>query len=125
MTKEEEISQAYGESSSYPELVQRLIATGVLNYTVDVSTGIILYRLENGQHLIQRGHVVNRAPAEQFNPDLVIQAIRENQQKKTTYPQFMNAIASAGVRFYEATLEGKKRVTYIGAQDEYQEEIPV
>ena len=37
----------------------------------------------------------------------------------------MDAIAKSGVRFYEATLQGTKRVTYIGTGGYYEEEIPV
>ena len=37
----------------------------------------------------------------------------------------MDAIAKSGVRFYEATLIGTKRVTYIGTGGYYEEEIPV
>lgn len=125
MNKAEEITLAYAESSTYPDLVKRLITIGILSYSVDVSTGIILYRLAKGENLVQRGHLHNRTVAGHFNRELTVQAIRENQQGKTTYAQFMEGIARAGVRFYEATFEGNKRVTYIGAEGEYEEEIPV
>ena len=44
----EEIKDAYTGAKNYPDLAQRLINAGIQSYTVDVATGIILYRLENG-----------------------------------------------------------------------------
>lgn len=121
----EQIRMAYAEAGSYPQLVKKLVEIGVENYTVEVSTGMILYRFANGVHLLDRGHGVSRKVAENFDRNQTIQAVKNNQQRKTTYPQFMDEIALAGVKMYEATLKGKKRVTYIGAEDEYEEEIPV
>jgi uncharacterized protein YbcV (DUF1398 family) len=67
----------------------------------------------------------SREISSSFNRQAVIQAIRDNQQGKTDYPSFLNDIAKAGVRFYEATLEGsRKRVTYIGTGGSYEELIP-
>ena len=60
----------------------------------------------------------------QFNEGKTIVAIRDNQQGKSDYPTFINDIARAGVRFYEATLNGNnKRVTYIGGGGSYEELI--
>lgn len=123
---QENIKAAYENASSYPELVTKLIAVGVESYTVDVASGNILYRFAAGEHILHYGSAALRVIAGAFNEVNVIKAIRDNQQKKSTYPEFMDAIAQAGVRFYEATLTGNnKRVSYIGVQEKYEENIPV
>ena|ERR1700744_4023228 len=123
---EEKIKQIYASSKSYPELVGKLIEIGVQSYTVDTATSIILYRFANGENLLQSHSEMNRTISRAFSQEETIQAIRSNQQGKTDYPTFMNDIAQAGVRFYEATLTGnKKRVTYIGSGGFYEEQIPL
>ena len=123
---EEKIKQAYASSKSYPELVSKLIAAGVQSYTVDTVTGIVLFRFANGENLLQSHGTQNRTIAPLFSKEETIKAIRDNQQGKSDYPTFMNDIAKAGVRFYEATLSGdNKRVTYIGSGGFYDEKIPL
>ena len=106
--------------------MKKLIEAGVQSYTVDIATSAILYRLCDGENIL---HTEMHPPREimiPFNEQETIQAIRENQQGKSDYPGFMNAIAKAGVRFYEATLNGNnKRVTYVGTGGSYEETIPV
>lgn len=123
-----EIKSIYQEAKNYPDLVKKLIDIGIQSYTVDVSSGIILYRLAEGvtcEH--EPNHVIElRKIEQQHDIDRTIQAIRNNQQGKTNYPTFMKEIAGAGVRFYEATLTGNnKRVTYIGVGSIYEEAIPI
>ena len=121
-----EIQKAYKSARNYPDLAKSLIGIGIQSYTVDVVTGIILYRFVEGNNVIHADEVKSRQVAVRFDERLTIQAIRFNQQGLTTYPQFMDEIAKAGVRFYEATLNGSnKRVTYIGAHGQYEETIPV
>jgi len=117
------IQQAYHQAKSYPDLVRKLIAIGIHSYTVDVATGTILYRLSGGVNALHEASD-KREISFSFIRQAVIQAIRDNQQGKTDYLSFLNDIAKAGVRFYEATLEGhRKRVTYIGAGGWYEELI--
>ena len=123
---ENKIQAAYNASKNYPELVKALIQIGVESYTVEVSSSTILYRFEGGENSLHTPEGPLREIAEKFSKEGTLQAVRDNQQGKTTYPGFMDAIALAGVRFYEATLNGdKKRVTYIGKEDYYEELIPV
>ena len=126
MTISEKIQSAYTSAKNYPDLAAGLLAAGVLSYTVDASSSLIIYRLDEGQiHL--GGHLKGPlAIAAKFNEQLTIKAIRDNQQGKSDYPAFMNAIAKAGVRFYEATLVGPaKRVTYISPEGHHEERIPL
>ena len=125
MELHEKIQKAYKKASNYPDLVKRLIAIKIKSYTVDVSTGIVLYRFSKGSHVLQPGSA-ERTIAALFNNEQTVQAVRDNQQGKTDYPAFMQDIARAGVRFYEATLDGdNKRVTYIGTGGFYEEKISV
>lgn len=126
MTATEKIQQAYASAKNYPDLAAKLIAAGVLSYVVDVSSKIILYRLADGETQLHEKTDPPVAIAHNFNDELTVKAIRDNQQGKTTYPEFMQDIANAGVRFYEATLNGKSpRVTYIGIGGYYDELIPL
>ncbi len=125
MTIAEEIKAAYASARNYPELADKLSYAGIRSYTVEVSTGITLYRLDYGSVHLHTSTADPRILSRDFDETLTIQAIRDNQQGKIDYPGFMNALAAAGVRFYEATLTGNnKRVTYIGIGGFYEETIP-
>lgn len=121
-----QIQEVYKTASNYPDLVKKLIAIGIASYTVEVSTKTILYRFSNGELHLQPGGIEPLTIAKEFNEQNTIQTIRNNQQGKTDYLGFINEIANAGVRFYEATLNGiNKRVTYIGFGGFYEEAISV
>ena len=125
MDMHDQIEQAYMKARNYPDLVKRLIDLGIRSYTVETSTGTILYRRANGEHILHPGPYLPREVSATFSKEATIEAIRDNQEGRTDYPGFMNAIGKAGVKFYEATLEGDKRVTYIGSGGYYEEKIPV
>lgn len=120
----DKIKECYKAAKNYPDLAKRLHEIGIESYTVDTATSTILYRFANGQNFLQPGTALRRIN-EKFDKQKTIDAIRNNQQGKTDYSGFMNEIAEAGVRFYEATLNGNnKRVAYIGAGGLYEERIP-
>ena len=121
----QQIQHAYAASASYPDLVQQLIALGIQSYTVDTSSEIVLYRLTNGRNALLDDNHPSREIAVKFNYDLTVLAVKDTQQGKTTYPVFLDDIAKAGVRFYEATLAGEdKRIIYVGRGGSYEEKIP-
>ncbi|MEJ7586522.1 MAG: DUF1398 family protein [Ferruginibacter sp.] len=125
MILEEQIRDANRIATGYPDLVMKLVTIGVQSYTVDVATGIILYRFEGGRHVLHQQKCIARTVAADFSRELTQQAVKDTQEGNTDYPGFMNAIAKAGVRFYEATFTGNLRVTYIGIDGLYEEEISV
>ena len=126
MSTDETIQAAYATAQSYPDLAQKLVDAGVQSYTVEVSSGTILYRLAAGETRLHPKKAEPRAIASSFDPTQTIQAIRDNQTEKTDYVEFMQAIARAGVRFYDAILTGaNKRVIYIGIGGYYEEQIPI
>jgi len=122
----ENIQQAFANATSYPQLAQNLINIGVSGYFVDVSSGIISYNTQAGNRIIHAHANSILVINDEFSEAKTIEVIRENQQGKTTYPQFMQGIANAGVRFYEAVLEGEnKRCIYVGIGGSYEEKIPL
>jgi uncharacterized protein YbcV (DUF1398 family) len=112
-------------AKSYRKLVEGMANLSIQSYTVNVAIGTTLYRLTDGGLALKDGHGDARAIGAAFNNDATLQAVKDTQAGKTTYPEFMDAIAAAGVRFYESSLIGKPRVTYIGTGGYYEEEIPV
>jgi uncharacterized protein YbcV (DUF1398 family) len=125
MNLEEQLAEAYKTSANYPDLILKLITLAVHSYTVDVATGICLYRFEGGRHILHQQQRVARTVSEGFNYEQTVAAVKNTQRGKTSYPEFLDEIARAGVRFYEATLTGNLRVTYIGAGGFYEEDIPI
>lgn len=124
MDNASKIKECYQAAKSYPDLAQRLHKIGMESYTVDTATSTILYRFSHGEHVIQDGKSI-RQIATTFDKEKTILAVRNNQQGKSDYSGFMQEIADAGVRFYEATLIGdNKRVVYIGTGGFYEESIP-
>ncbi|MFD2933564.1 DUF1398 family protein [Spirosoma flavum] len=124
MVQEEAITQAYATAKNYPDLAQKLVDAGVQSYTVEVSSGSMLYKLAEGKTTIHTNIMEPRIIMSAFDRDRAIAAIRDNQEGKTDFPAFMNGIAQAGVRFYDAILTGtNKRVIYIGMGGHYEEEI--
>jgi uncharacterized protein YbcV (DUF1398 family) len=121
----ENIKAAYASVKNYPDLASKLINAGAQSYTVDVASGTTLYRLMDGSIHFNTNTNEPREIAKKFDEALTIQAIRDNQQGKTDYPGFMNGIAKAGVRFYEASLNPNKSIIYIGSGGFYEEAIPI
>ncbi len=122
----DEINEAYVGASSYPEIVRNLIALGVESYTVDSATDITIFRFAGGKTLTRSSNSVSRTPAAEFDRSEVRNAIVANQTGGSDFQGFMDHIARAGVRFYEATLIGdNKRVEYFGVGDSHIEAIPV
>lgn len=125
MERNDQIKNCYDEAVNYPDLAKKLNNIGVESYTVDTATGSLLYRFAEGETVLHQENSTTRIIAAQFDEQLTVQAIRDNQQGKSDYPGFMNTIATAGVYFYEATLNGNnRRVTYIGKGGYYEEAIP-
>lgn len=122
----DKILEVYQASKNYPEIVLKFISLGIESYTVETATGTVTYRRTNGETIFHTGKQILRTVHEKFDAELVKNAIIDNQQGKSDYPAFMNSIADAGVRFYEATLSGNnKRVTYVGLDGSHEERIPI
>jgi len=122
----DQINDAYTGATSYPEIVRNLIALGIESYTVDAATDVTVFRLGNGETVARYSNSEFRAPAKEFDPNEVKAAIVQNQKGESDFQGFMDHIARAGVRIYEATLNGdNKRVEYFGIGGSHVEAIPI
>ena len=122
----DQINQPYTGANNYPNIVRNLIAVGIESYTVDAATDVTVYGLAGGEKRVRFTEKVFRPPAFSFDPDDVKSAIAINQKGESDYHQFMDHIARAGARFYEATLNGEnRRVEYFGLGASRVEAIPL
>jgi len=122
----DEINNAYVGATSYPEIVRNLIALGVESYTVDSATDVTIFRLSDGKTVTRYSNNEFRVPAKDFDAVEVKNATVANQTGESDYHGFMDHIARAGVRLYEATLIGdNKRVEYFGIGESHVESIPL
>lgn len=122
----DQINNAYVGATSYPEIVRNLIALGVGSYTVDAATDVTIFRLVGGNTVTRYSNAEFRVPAKVFDANEVKNAIVANQNGDSDYHGFMDHIARAGVRLYEATLNGdNKRVEYFGIGDSHVETISI
>lgn len=122
----EQINEAYSGADSYADIVENLLAFGVKSYMVDVATSVTVFRLAGGETNVRFTGKDFRAPEVDFDAAEVKNAIAANQKGQTDFHQFMDHIARAGVRFYEATLNGEnKRVEYFGLGASHVEAIPL
>ncbi len=120
----DQINQAYSGATSYPDIVRNLIAIGVESYTVDAATDVTVFRLAGGETVVRFSGKELRSPVAIFDASEVRNAIEVNQKGHSDFHQFMDHIALAGVRFYEATLNGaNKRVEYFGIGASHTEAI--
>lgn len=121
-----EINNAYVVATSYPEIVRNLFALGVESYTVDAATDVTIFRIAGGETVTRYSNDEFRVPAKDFDATEVKNAIVAKQTGESDYHGFMDHIARAGVRLYEATLIGdNKRVEYFGIGDSHVEAISI
>lgn len=111
---------------SYSELAAALRAQGVHSYTVDVASHATLYRSMTGELLTTPPHPERLPVAAVFSADATRAAIRRHQQGGSDYAGFLQDIAAAGVRRYEAVLAGAQpRCVYFGAEEQLEEPVPL
>ncbi len=122
----DQINKAYVGATSFPEIVRNLIALGIESYAVDAATDLTIFRLAGGKTVARYSNAEFRVPAKNFDPGEVRNAIVANQNGESDYHGFMDHIARAGARLYEATLTGEnKRVEYFGISESLMEGIPI
>ena len=84
MNIQESLQAAFGVAKSYPELAALLLQMGIDSYTVDTASGIILYRLPGGEHVLHNGTGTNRSIAPVFSEQDTIQASGTASRGKST-----------------------------------------
>jgi uncharacterized protein YbcV (DUF1398 family) len=122
----DEINKVYVRATSFPKIVRNLMALGIKSYTVDGATDVTIFRLSAGITIVRYSNAEFRVPAKDFDAKQLRNAIVANQTGESDYHGFMDHIARAGVRLYEATLTGdNKRIEYFGIGESHVEAIPI
>ncbi len=122
------IHEAMAESQAgrliFPEVVRRLLESGVESYFVDFAKReMTFYALDGATHM-EKMLVPLTAVAGEFALPAVVAAIRGAQTDTVRYPEFVTLATAAGVIGYWAYLTGK-RVIYFGRKGEiHVEEFP-
>src|SRR3989338_2290933 len=98
---------------TYPELVNLLVKSGVTNYVADVTSRTITYF--GKESFVEQSPGGPLAISDNFSKERVILAIKRTQMRETTYPEFLEEIAKAGVYKYEVDLTARK-IKYIAKE---------
>jgi uncharacterized protein YbcV (DUF1398 family) len=122
------IHEAMAESQAgrliFPEVVRRLLASGVESYFVDFAKGEMTFYMVDGTTNIDKMIVHSTAVAGEFSLPGIVAAIRGAQADTVRYPEFVTLATAAGVVGYWAFLTGKK-VIYFGRKGGFHiEEFP-
>lgn len=121
--KAQAIETARASATSYPDLANKLKAIGITGYLFEVASQIVIYRYNDDSIFIEnRAETRNLQVNLQFNRDAVIQAIRDNQKGLTDFPTFLQQIAAAGIKAYDADF-AEMVVSYFGTRDVHVEAI--
>ncbi len=112
-------------SRPFPEIVGKLIASGVEYYHVDYATSSFTFYSASGAAVIAPIAMENLPPiAEDLDVAALRAAILDSQQNGQKFRDFCGRAMQAGVQGYVAYLRGK-RVTYFGRQgDQHTEWFP-
>ena len=112
-------SLAFQNKLSFPQVVQRLVETGVERYCADLVRLEKFYYSADGQTLTE-AMPLKDAPkiGEVFLTAQVQDAVRNIQQGQIDYPEFLRRIMKAGVVYYDVFIGGK-RVIYTGRTGDF------
>lgn len=111
----------------YPKIFNALQEAGVECYEVHVPTNQVVYHGKGQQvNEIASQRESSITIASTFDPDKVRGAIEANQQKKTTYSEFLEGIACAGVVRYRVEMP-TRQIYYCGHRlhEQLIEPVPV
>jgi len=112
------------ERISFPEVVARLMRSGVERYHADLIRAEKIYYMPNGEsHRTPCKAVTCEAPGG-FSAARVESAVRAIQRKEIGYHEFCERIAAAGCVGYVVSLAGGRAVYYGRTFDTYVEPFP-
>jgi len=100
------------EQWPYPKLFEALKHGGVEYYVADVDRQRVVYyggKNLHEQRLASGGEMLTIAP--ELNRDALLQAIARTQRQESTYLEFLNEIAAAGIGRYRVDMHDRT-VTY-------------
>jgi uncharacterized protein YbcV (DUF1398 family) len=115
---QEVLTESHAGKLIFPEVVQRLLAAGVISYFVDMQRAEDIIYLTDNTTMVEKMHLPLDPIAEEFSRIGIITAIRAAQRDEIRYPAFMRQAAAAGVVAYWAFLTGKQ-VIYFGRKGEF------
>ena len=110
----------------FPFLAECLRKAGVKHNIWSLPAVMSMYLMNDGEYIINQGTplVVGMIEVPKFDEESIIKASRIDQAGESTFPEFLNAIWSAGAWGYDVDFN-KRIVTYMGSKGEqYRESYP-
>ena len=103
---------------AFPEVVEKLIATGVERYDADLSRMELRHYAGDGESHVAALPLADAPEVpEAFSGPGVRSAVAAAQRREVDYPEFLRRIMTAGAVGYTAFLRGRK-VVYFGRDGE-------
>ena len=126
--KEEMIHKLIKETSegkhTFPEHLAQLKPLGINSYVIDLENSKAHYFGEKEVDLVYNLPIADKITvSSHWTPEAIKEAIKKVQNKELDYPNFLNAIAKAGVKRYSVDLLMKMTI-YYGAHHEFIEPFP-
>ena len=110
---------------SFPETLRRLSAIGIERYHADLIRMEKVFYGNDDRSLIERLPVENApAVAETFDAGMVQATIRESQQGRIDYPEFLRRIMAYGAASYTIFIDGGHAVYHGRKGENYVEIFP-
>lgn len=107
----------------FPQVVRKLNDAGVEGYHADLYRHEKTYYMPSGEsHVAAQTELTSIEVADPFSEDGVRAALGAIQQGKTSYIEFMQQIAAAGVAHYWVFLKANKTI-YVGRRGESWTEV--
>ncbi|WP_406698529.1 DUF1398 domain-containing protein [Singulisphaera sp. Ch08] len=117
------LMEAFAGRRTFPETVEKMLATGVERYDVDLTRlEKRHFGLDGSTHL--EAIPLADAPAVplEFTTRTVQEAIRASQQGNIGYPEFLQRVMAAGTASYSVYLNGRKAI-YFGRNGNFHVEL--
>ncbi|HEM4817789.1 TPA: DUF1398 domain-containing protein [Streptococcus suis] len=89
----------------FPKLIAYFKDLGMVENTVDIQSGQVVYCSKSGQVLEKAGYQVSVPVAEQFNKEQFVTILRNHQSGQTDFPTFCQETAEAGIYKWVTDLE--------------------
>ncbi|MGU7964856.1 DUF1398 family protein [Streptococcus suis] len=81
----------------FPKLIAYFKGLGMVENTVDIQSGQVIYRSQTGQTLEKQGYQVTIPVTDQANLDQFVTILRNHQAGQTDFPTFCQETAEAGI----------------------------
>jgi uncharacterized protein YbcV (DUF1398 family) len=114
---EDSITQSQAGTTSFGQIIVKLIAAGFEAYHVDLVRHENRYYLPNGQSHVAAVSLSPDPIAKEFSAEAIAAAVRGAQSGQLKYPDFVRQVKTAGCNYYVVYLSGRK-VAYFGRHGE-------